>query len=390
MSALKAVQAGGFLAREWGSGPTKALHEKSFDMHADLAKTLEVQSYRKLPVLSVTPHELTTKMMEAAVQGGAEIVKGRVEGVVLENTDTGSKITAITVDGKEILADKVVKDSVEGGVLEDTDIGSKVTAITVDGKEILADKVVFAMGPWTTIVEDWLPGVSVPLEGIKSVSLVFADTEAVQNEPFALFCAEDANGCHLEGVYICGCGGSDYVSGDRLREDGDWGSAEKGDCGSAEKVWTDDSRVAAASASFRGLSESIGLAMTELLVDGKSSVVDLGAFDPARQHLLLSSTNAAVLQLPWTAIADMNEGKQAGFKLHPSQTAIADMNEGKQAGFKLHPSQTAIADMNEGKQAGFKLHPSQTAIADMNEGKQAGFKLSHQSFHSNRAINPRL
>lgn len=54
-------------------------------------------------------------------------------------------------------------------------------------------------------------------------------------EPYALFCSEDSNGCHLEvyprpngDVYLCGLGGSDHVKGDRLRE--------KGDCGAPEKI----------------------------------------------------------------------------------------------------------------------------------------------------------
>jgi len=40
-------------------------------------------------------------------------------------------------------------------------------------------------------------------------------------------------------LYICGCGGSDYVSGDRLRAGGD--------CESADKVHQDPARVQAAS-----------------------------------------------------------------------------------------------------------------------------------------------
>ena len=47
-------KSGGFLAREWGSGPTVALHQKSFDMHASLAQSLGVESFRQLGVLSVT------------------------------------------------------------------------------------------------------------------------------------------------------------------------------------------------------------------------------------------------------------------------------------------------------------------------------------------------
>ena len=47
-------KSGGFLARSWGSGPTVALHEKSFDMHVQLAAELKVESFRHVGVLSVS------------------------------------------------------------------------------------------------------------------------------------------------------------------------------------------------------------------------------------------------------------------------------------------------------------------------------------------------
>ena len=46
-------------------------------------------------------------------------------------------------------------------------------------------------------------------------------------------------------VYICGIGGSEYVSGDRLRAGGD--------CESAEVIEANPKRVAAARRSFSGL-----------------------------------------------------------------------------------------------------------------------------------------
>jgi hypothetical protein len=52
-------------------------------------------------------------------------------------------------------------------------------------------------------------------------------------EPYALFCSEDRNGCHLEvyprpggDVYLCGLGGSDHVRGDRLKAKGDCSAPE--------------------------------------------------------------------------------------------------------------------------------------------------------------------
>ncbi|CAN0476652.1 unnamed protein product, partial [Hapterophycus canaliculatus] len=40
-----------------------------------------------------------------------------------------------------------------------------------------------------------LPGSS---QGIKSTSIVFKGSQQVADDPYALFCAEDRNGCHLE------------------------------------------------------------------------------------------------------------------------------------------------------------------------------------------------
>ena len=102
------------------------------------------------------------------------------------------------------------------------------------------------------------------MEGIYSTSIVLEGGDAVKAEPYALFCAEDRNGCHLEvggwvggwygwftrtdgrlrphdnqlhtwqvyprpdgSVYICGLGGSDYVSGGRLAPGGDCDRPEK-------------------------------------------------------------------------------------------------------------------------------------------------------------------
>lgn len=36
VAAAASGKSGGFLAREWGSGPTVALHQKSFDLHKQL------------------------------------------------------------------------------------------------------------------------------------------------------------------------------------------------------------------------------------------------------------------------------------------------------------------------------------------------------------------
>jgi len=139
-------------------------------------------------------------MMNAAVtMGFAEIRKGKVSGVVIEN--------------------------------------GSITGVRTDNSTIPCEKVVLCLGPWTGVaLEDWF-SVIVPMDGIKSTSLVYKDLSEMKTEPLACFCDNDKYGCHLElyprpdgELYICGIGGSDYV------RDG-------GDCASADLTLADPKRV---------------------------------------------------------------------------------------------------------------------------------------------------
>ena len=64
------------------------------------------------------------------------------------------------------------------------------------------------------LAEDWL-GITVPITGVKSTSIVFRSATSARVEPFALFCGEDdrfgaPRGVPARGgeVYLCGIGGS--------------------------------------------------------------------------------------------------------------------------------------------------------------------------------------
>jgi hypothetical protein len=101
-------------------------------------------------------------------------------------------------------------------------------------------------------VEDWFH-IPLPMQGIKSTSLAFSTAPAVTNNPYAGFCGEDEYGCHLElyprpngELYICGCGGSDYIEGDRLRAGGD--------CSDATKIQATQARVDASLEALRAIS----------------------------------------------------------------------------------------------------------------------------------------
>lgn len=178
----------------------------------------------------IAPLELCTKLMEAAVAAGAKLVKGTVEGVETRPGPT------------------------QGAPAE-------VAAVVVDGRPVPADAVVVTMGPWSSIAQDWL-GIEVPITGVKSTSVVFRQPErAGPVEPFVLFCGEDDRyGTHLEvyprksgEVYVCGVGGSEHVSPDRLRA-GEFPPGE---------VLADPSRVDAAVRAFSEMSNRLGGRTTE-------------------------------------------------------------------------------------------------------------------------------
>ena len=109
----------------------------------------------------VTPLELTQKLMQAAISSGAEYRDGIVDGVSIVN----GRVEGVSISGQGILP---------------------------------ANKVVICAGPWSGVMVEDFFGIHMPMEGIKSTSLVYSNNEAVRQEPYACFCAEDENDCHLE------------------------------------------------------------------------------------------------------------------------------------------------------------------------------------------------
>lgn len=235
VAAAASGKGGGFLARDWGSGPTVQLHKVSFALHEELALELGIESYRRIPVLSVepgnrskrtkdicpwldgdiaqsslmdpdggaqvAPYELCTRLMDAAKKQGAKLIAGTVEGVA---TSTGV---------------------LEDGAKDTPGLEAVEAVLLAGGERLECDAVCVCMGPWTSLAQDWF-GIPVPITGIKSTSVVYQSAEGEPDvEPFALFCGEDDDyGTHLEvyprnsgEVYLCGIGGSEYVTPERLR-----------------------------------------------------------------------------------------------------------------------------------------------------------------------------
>mgnify|MGYP006132927855 CR=1 FL=1 len=264
-------KAAGFLAAGWGDRTTDRLHRRSFAMHEQLASTLKLESYRRLPTLNafrrgddgwddgnqpvvdwldgddaqhalldadtaqVDPAELSAAMLDAAVARGARLVRDEAVGLALE-----------PLSDEELLDEPAGKRGCT----------RKVTGVELrDGGTLHATQVVAAMGPWTCKLEDWV-GVPVPLDGVWSTSLVWEGVEAATSEPAVVFAEqEDEHGCTLEAycrpsgeLYVCGCGGSAIVPTEALRA---------GEVPPADTDRPKAARVAAAERSLRGLS-SIG------------------------------------------------------------------------------------------------------------------------------------
>lgn len=247
-------KAAGFLAGGWGDGRvTERLHRSSFGMHEELAATLKLRSYRKLPTLKVEPNAA------APSQPSSRIVSWLDGDCVAQPLDDSTA----QVDPHE-LCEAMMREAQQCGLCElragqqvvgidtvDDDEGGRIaTSVRLaSGDAIACDQLVVALGPWSCLVESWL-GVPMPVEGVWSTSLVYeaedgsedgaasatstntspaaaasaAAASAVSSEPAALFVESDTRGCHLEvyprasgEVYVAGCGESRLVAPETLR-----------------------------------------------------------------------------------------------------------------------------------------------------------------------------
>lgn len=184
-------KAGGFLARGWGNGPTIPLHEISYDLHKELAHILNITSYREIPTLSVNgnrkgsnlPSWLDRKVSSSLMDSvTAQVTPAEfTEKLLQASIEVGTKVLIDSVVGMDLAEDNRVR-----GVL------------LKEGGRLDVDKVIICMGPWSGVaIEDWF-GIPLPMEGIKSTSLIYQNLPAIQQQPFACFCEEDENDCHLE------------------------------------------------------------------------------------------------------------------------------------------------------------------------------------------------
>lgn len=341
-AAAASGKGGGFMARSWGDGsPTQSLHHVAFDMYEELSVELGCESYRKLPVLSVAPGKDDSGLKKALNGPIKEYIPNWLNGNIGNVRPMGYGDDTAQITPKEFVHKMIEKGKlqvtlgeVKGVVFDDSDT-TRITGVkyidrsSKETKILQADVVVISAGPWSCIAEDWFgDSISLPMEGVKSTSIVWKKGED-DVDATALFCGEDPRfGTHLEvyprpdgTIYICGIGGSDYISREELKN-----GAFREECNA------NDSRVQAASDAFTEMSKlyktkgeldrrqactrpcppdampymgqipgfqgayinaghncwgiawapACGLAMAELILQGKSSTIDLKPFNPAR------------------------------------------------------------------------------------------------------------
>ena len=203
------------MARSWGDGTsTQTLHELAFDMYETLCDEIGVESYRKLPVMSVSPGPNSDKKNDNKKKNPqvADIIPNWLDGSVGRLSPMGWGDDTAQVTPKEVvekmmsyvnqpgkgLGVKVVLGTCTGIDCEEGDGVKVVTGVKyqdVEEKEeiLQADDVIVAAGPWACQAEQWFGGsVQLPMEGVKSTSIVWkppVDGDAV--EATALFCGED-------------------------------------------------------------------------------------------------------------------------------------------------------------------------------------------------------
>jgi glycine/D-amino acid oxidase-like deaminating enzyme len=199
---------GGFMARSWGDGsPTQKLHNLAFDMYEEIANELGCETYRKLPVLSVSPGykglgiaredrqlgEILPTWLDGDVgrisalgygDDTAQITPSEFVQKMLENTSDKISVVLGTCTGVD--TDQVLERGSRKVVAVKYQPRTK-TAEYAEEQVLAADAAVVS-----ELGQDWFQGaVQLPMEGVKSTSIVWKPPQDAQVDVTALFCGED-------------------------------------------------------------------------------------------------------------------------------------------------------------------------------------------------------
>jgi glycine/D-amino acid oxidase-like deaminating enzyme len=313
-------KSGGFLALDWcDNSPVGPLARLSFALHAELARELGSDyGYRRMSTYMLAARET------GRVAGGHRMpAPGWIDGPAVVAGALGSPETTAQVHPARFTTALLDAAQARGaglrkGVAEAVATRDRaVRGVTVDGEMLEADAVVLAMGPWTGRVA----GVTLPpIHGLKGYSVTLAAADVPADALFMDY--RTADGRTLEPEIIPRPDGTVYVCGmaDRQPLPESAEGVEVSDAGCAVLARA-AGRVSAALAAapierrqacYRPVADDgiplvgrvpgaagayvatghgpwgmlnapgTGLAVAELIADGKSTSLDLRPFDPSR------------------------------------------------------------------------------------------------------------
>ena len=316
-------KSGGFIARDWCDGqPQAELAQASFDLHAELARTLDADyGYKRIDTLLVAGSD----------RGDVGRYRGPaspewLDGHCAVHSAIGSPHTTATIDPERFTRALVDAACARGarlvnGVVDGIarDAHGAVRGVRIDGAEIAAEAVVIAMGPWSILAARWLP--LPPVAGLKGYSVVLAPRTPVPAH--ALFVEyESASGERSSPEIVARAGGEVWACGqssdDPLPIDPADVTVDEAKCREIARICAalssrlDGAGILRTQACYRPIcadampllgpvsgapgayvatghncwgmlnAPASGRAMAELICDGASSSIDLAPFDPAR------------------------------------------------------------------------------------------------------------
>jgi glycine/D-amino acid oxidase-like deaminating enzyme len=315
-------KSGGFLALDWCDGsPLEPLARRSFTLHARLPEEIGGDwGYRPMEAYGGT----NRRAERARDRHSNEQVNWVADGVGI-GRQIGSTETSAQVDpGRftQALMQAAIRKgaSLRIACVEEVlrDDRGRVRGVRPDGEDMAADAVVIAMGPWSNMATAWLP--LPPVFGLKGHSLIYEAGEAVPAQ--ALFLEHrDAGGASAPEIfprgdgttYICGISSESPVPDDPAKVSADPGAIER-----LQAIAEDIAPLLAGrpllaqQACFRPVTRdglpligaipgaegayvatghsvwgilnapATGEALAELILDGRTSEVDLSPFRPDR------------------------------------------------------------------------------------------------------------
>lgn len=322
-------KAGGFLALDWcDNSPVGPLARASFRLHEQLAQELGGSNYgyRRVNTLSLAVDEPKNPSSPPRTKPS---LPPWIDGSVKSSTSLGSTHTTAQVH-PQLFTQTIVSHAVEkygaqlliGKVHEISfDNNSRVTGVVVDGNPFPAQIVVLAMGPWSST--NSLISSLTTVSGLKAHSIVLKPKDPAAISPHALFLKyRTREGREMDPeiyprptgeVYICGM--SEQVV---VPDDPNQISPRKESIAMLERIagtvstQLSDAELYAEQACFLPCSEdglpligkfpgvdgvyiatghscwgilnapATGASLAELIADGRSKLVDLKPFDPAR------------------------------------------------------------------------------------------------------------